>query len=212
MTSVDILPRWARIHSRPPAGGRALFLDRDGTIIENSPYLSDPEGVVLLPGAKETIQAFRASAHAVVIVTNQSGIARGLCSEAQYDAVSARLIDLLGPDAITAIFTCPYHPDGIGQFAREHSWRKPSPGMLTEAAALLEIDLASSVMVGDSLSDIEAGVGAGIGRVIHVLTGHGAKQRPGVMAYADDMPRQAGFTRLEFAEAIGEVRPSEFRR
>ena len=95
--AVDSLDQWVRIAARPAAHARALFLDRDGTLIENIPYLSDPDAVSVIPGATDTIDAFRAAGFAIVIVTNQSGVARGLISPEQYRAVDAAVLERSTP-------------------------------------------------------------------------------------------------------------------
>jgi len=153
-------------------------------VIENIPYLADPEGVQLLPGVCDAIATFRLAGFAIVIVTNQSGIARGLCSADQYRAVEVRLIEQLGPNNIDLIYMCPFHPDGRGPFGCEHPWRKPGAGMLLDAGERFGLDLARSWMVGDSLSDIQAGARAGVGHLVHVATGHGQAERAAVEAFA----------------------------
>lgn len=161
---------WTTRHSAVDLSGKpALFLDRDGTVIENVPYLSDPAAVSLIPGARETIAAFRAAGFAIIIVTNQSGIARGLVTPEQYRAVEKAVIKMIGDGLVDATYACP--------FLDPHPWRKPAPGMLLAAAADHGLVLGQSVMVGDSLVDMQAGEAGGIARIAHVLTGHGAKER-----------------------------------
>jgi D-glycero-D-manno-heptose 1,7-bisphosphate phosphatase len=190
---------WATRHSQGDLTGKpALFLDRDGTVIENVPYLGDPAGVSLIPGARETIVAFRDRGHAVIIVTNQSGVARGLVSREQYRAVEAAVIAALGPGLVDATYACPFHPD--------HPWRKPEPGMLLAAAQDLALSLAGSVMVGDTLADMKAGAAAGVGAVVHVRTGHGRDERGAVEAWAEG--RNGGnFPQPAFVSSLGELLP-----
>ena len=133
---------------------RAVFLDKDGTLIENVPYNVDPERIVLAPGARQACRELDAAGFLLVLVTNQSGVARGLFPEAALAGVEAqvrRLIDV----PLAAFHYCPHGPDD------ECACRKPSPGMLLEAARDLDIDLAQSWMIGDNLDDVEAGRRAG---------------------------------------------------
>ncbi len=173
--SPDLLWRDVRIprFERPAP---ALFLDRDGVIIEEKRYLSDPAGVQLLPGAVDLIRQAHSLGLAVIEVTNQAGIGRGKYGWPEFAAVEGRLTELLTAARanIDAVFACPFHPDGQGPYRHaNHPWRKPNPGMLVEAAALLNLDLAKCMLVGDKASDIEAARAAGLNAAIHVLTGHG---------------------------------------
>ncbi len=148
-------------HARP-----AVFVDRDRTLIEDPGYLADPAQVKLLPGAAEAVALLRAAGYPVVVVTNQSGIARGLITEEQLAAVHQRLQALLQQQGtgVDAIYYCPYldGPEAVvDSYRRASSLRKPQPGMLLAAARDLNLDLKSSWMVGDAVSDIEAGRSAG---------------------------------------------------
>mgnify|MGYP001332609970 CR=1 FL=1 len=160
----------------------ALFLDRDGTIIADPGYISDPEEVRLLPGAVAAMRRFRDAGFALVLVTNQSGIGRGYYGWADYDAVDARLDGLLAEEGLTldAEVACGH----AGKAAEACGWRKPAPGMIRAAAGVLGLDLAGSVLAGDKLSDIAAAAAAGIPRAVHVLTGHGAAERAAVAGAA----------------------------
>jgi D-glycero-D-manno-heptose 1,7-bisphosphate phosphatase len=162
-------------------GSPAVFFDRDGTLIHNVPYLANSDEVRLEPGALEAVSAFRGSGFAIVVITNQSGIARGLVTPEQYTAVNQRMIELLGPDLVDAVIACPFHPDGIAPWTvSDHPWRKPATGMIDAAASRFGIDLARSVLIGDSVIDVEAGLRAGIGHLIHLGTGHGQRDRAAV--------------------------------
>jgi D-glycero-D-manno-heptose 1,7-bisphosphate phosphatase len=138
---------------------RAVFLDRDGTLIDDMHYLSDPTGVSLVDGAAEAISRLRAAGFAVVVATNQSGIARGRIAPTDYDAVRARVDDLLasGGATLDATYMCPHHPDVTGPC----DCRKPGIGLFTSAARDLDIDLTRSVLIGDRWSDIAAAAGWG---------------------------------------------------
>lgn len=149
---------------------RAAFLDRDGTIIEDPGFLRDPDQVRLIPGAAEAIGRLRAGGWRIVVVTNQSGIARGLMTEAEYQAVARRVEELLVAHgaATDATFHCPHHPDATGAC----ECRKPGTLHYRTAAMQLDVDLAASVWIGDRMTDLLPGRTLG-GRSILVTTGQG---------------------------------------
>lgn len=133
----------------------AIFLDRDNTLIEDPGYLADPNQVKLLPGVTQAIKRWNESGYQVVVVTNQSGLARGLITEKQLNDIHDRLESLLeAEDAkVDAIYYCPYleGPEAIvRKFKRDSKLRKPKPGMLIKAAEELGLDLDYSWMVGDA--------------------------------------------------------------
>jgi D-glycero-D-manno-heptose 1,7-bisphosphate phosphatase len=155
--------------SATSAGRRALFLDRDGVINEDTGYLHRIAECRFIDGIFPMTAAFAARGFAVVIASNQSGIGRGLYGEAEY----ATLMDWMGREfarhgvAIAACYHCPDHPTaGIGAYRRENSWRKPGPGMLLQAAADLGLDLERSWLVGDRDTDIAAGRAAAVGTLV----------------------------------------------
>jgi D-glycero-D-manno-heptose 1,7-bisphosphate phosphatase len=135
---------------------KAVFLDRDGTLMVDSGYPSKPEQVRLLDGVREGLASLQSADFKLVIVTNQSGIGRGILSETDFWAVQARLETLLGEGLVSTTYFCPDHPD------RASDRRKPGPGMLLEAARDLDVSLGESFMIGDKKSDIEAGLNAGV--------------------------------------------------
>ncbi|MEK6797709.1 MAG: HAD family hydrolase [Planctomycetota bacterium] len=144
----------------------AVFLDRDGTIIENSGYLADPSEVRLLPGAADAIRRLHRGGFLVVVVSNQSGVARGLLTERQLWSVHDRLVELLEQYGarLDAAYYCPFlfGPEAkVEAYRRDSDLRKPAPGMLVQASREHDIDLSASWMIGDSLSDVEAGTQAG---------------------------------------------------
>jgi D-glycero-D-manno-heptose 1,7-bisphosphate phosphatase len=149
----------------------ALFLDRDGTLIEEREYLGDPEGVVLFSGAGAALRRLQDAGFKLVIVTNQSGIGRGYFTEADMHRVNARLLDKLALDGVNIgkIYFAPEAPD------QPSRGRKPSPQFLFDARDEMGIDLARSYMAGDKLIDLECGWNAGVKRAILVRTGYGAK-------------------------------------
>jgi histidinol-phosphate phosphatase family protein len=143
---------------------RALFLDRDGTLIVDVGYPREPERVELIPGVAEVMAGLQKS-WALVVISNQSGVGRGRITEAEAKAVHERFVQLFADAGVTfaGSYYCPHAPDAACRC------RKPLPGMLQDAAAELDLDMPASVMIGDKESDAEAGRAAGCGRVI-VLT------------------------------------------
>ena len=141
----------------------AIFLDRDGTVIEHVHYLSDPALVRLLPGVAEALRRFRRAGFARVLVTNQSAIGRGMLTTEQLDQIHAEMNRQLAAHGATidAIYYCPDAPVGDDLTMVENPERKPGPGMLLRAAADLQIDLGVSWMIGDLISDVLAGQNAG---------------------------------------------------
>lgn len=156
----------------------AIFLDRDGVIIEEKHYISRPEQVEVIPGVREKIDEFLALKVPVVVVTNQSGIGQGILKWEDFHLIQGRLVELLGG---VSPFAAVY---ANSQLSADHSadWRKPSPGMFLSAVRELNIDVESSLMVGDKLVDLDAADRAGIRRLVHVRTGHGASERNKVIA------------------------------
>jgi D-glycero-D-manno-heptose 1,7-bisphosphate phosphatase len=194
---------WLRIPSAGPGPQRpALFLDRDGVIVEDSGYLSRASQVAVIPGAAEAIALANSRRIPVVEVTNQSGVGRGYYDWDAFAEVECAIARELasGGAHIDAVFACPFHRDGVGIWAQpQHPCRKPRPGMLLAAARLLDLDLRRSWIVGDKLADLVAGERAGLRGGIHVLTGHGAEERTQVTEWQP----QAFEVRL--VESIGEV-------
>jgi D-glycero-D-manno-heptose 1,7-bisphosphate phosphatase len=152
---------------------RAIFLDRDGVIIENrSNYVRSWADVAFLPGAVEALQRLAASPYKIVVVTNQSAVGRGIITNSEADAINQLLLKSVreGGGRIDALYMCPHAPQEACQC------RKPRPGMLLEAAHDLHINLEDSLMVGDALSDLQAGRAAGVADNYLVLTGRGKDQ------------------------------------
>jgi D-glycero-D-manno-heptose 1,7-bisphosphate phosphatase len=148
---------------------RAVFFDRDGTLMEEVHYCGDPSQVKLYPGVPEALDHLKGAGFRTFIVTNQSGIGRGLITEAQYRAVERELMRQIGEGRIDASYFCPDAP------GTPSTRRKPEPGMVLEAAADFDIDLTGSYLIGDKAADMECGRRAGL-RTILVLTGYGAEQ------------------------------------
>lgn len=149
----------------------AVFLDRDNTIIHNDGDLGDPARVRLVQGAASAIASLNGLGFRVVVVTNQGGVARGKYGEDDVERVHHRISELLQQQAngarVERYYFCPYHPEGrVAKYTMEHEFRKPSPGMLLQAAKDLRLDLPPSWMVGDALRDVEAGRAAGCRTVL----------------------------------------------
>jgi D-glycero-D-manno-heptose 1,7-bisphosphate phosphatase len=145
----------------------AAFIDRDNTLITNTGDLGDPALVELTDGAAGALARLQDSGYELVVVTNQAGVARGLFTEDDVEAVHDRIVELLDeasgrPGMLSHFYYCPWHPEGtVNGYRREHPWRKPEPGMLYAAEADLDLDLANSWIIGDKPRDVEAGRGAG---------------------------------------------------
>ncbi len=150
----------------------AVFLDRDGTINEEVSYLNDPEHLALIPDSAEAIRLLNEADIPVILVTNQAGVGRGYFSEATVEEIHEHLREQLAMCGahLDAIYYCPHHPK------ERCSCRKPEPGMLEEAALEHRIDMRRSFMVGDKVSDLEAGRRVGC-RIVLVLTGYGEHAR-----------------------------------
>jgi len=143
----------------------ALFLDRDGTINVDTDYPSDPAEIELRPQMLPAIAAANRVGIPVVVVTNQSGIARGYFGWSAFAAVNGRVLELLGDQGVSVdmVLACAYHEAGVGPLAvADHPMRKPNPGMLIEAGKRLDLDLQRSLIVGDKLADMRAGKRAGL--------------------------------------------------
>jgi D-glycero-D-manno-heptose 1,7-bisphosphate phosphatase len=143
---------------------RAVFLDKDGTLIEDVPYNVDPDHIRLAPGASEGLPALHQAGYRLIVVSNQSGVARGYFPESALVAVEERLRDLLAGLGVplAGFYYCPHHPAGQEPaYALACTCRKPEPGLILRAATEHGIDLERSWLIGDILDDIEAGRRAG---------------------------------------------------
>ncbi len=157
---------------------RAVFLDRDGTICEEVGYLDSVDRMRLIPGAGEAIRKLNEKGFKTVVVTNQSGIARGYFSESTLKELHSELSRLLGRDGafLDAFYYCPHHPtEGEVPYRQVCGCRKPAPGLLVQAAKDLDLDLKRSFAVGDKLADLECGRALGVKGVL-VLTGYGKEE------------------------------------
>lgn len=193
--SVDGL--WAEVRVPFQGPKAALFLDRDGVVVEDSHYLNRVEDVRLMAGAAQTIARANALSIPVVIVTNQAGIGYGYYQWDAFAQVQEKIlseIEAIGGGIINAVFACPFHAKAKPPYQHpDPPCRKPNPGMITQAAAMMDIDLSRSWIIGDKDIDMAAGRNAGLAGGIHVASGHGAddEQRDKALALARD-----GFTVL----------------
>jgi D,D-heptose 1,7-bisphosphate phosphatase len=161
---------------------KAIFLDRDNTIMEDPGYINNPDQVKLLDGVTEPLSELKAMGYKLVVVSNQSAVARGIVTEEALGQIHKRLEQLLAEKGVSLdrIYYCPYYIDGvIPKYRRESDWRKPNPGMLLAAGKDMDISLTESWMVGDSPSDIEAGARAGCRTIMLAGRTHEQKIRPG---------------------------------
>ncbi len=168
--------------------GPVVFLDKDGTLIEDVPYNVDPAKMVLEKGAARGLRRLAQAGCRFVVVSNQSGVARGYFEESALKAVAARLEELLEEAAgasLDGFYYCPHHPEGtVAAYASDCNCRKPQPGLLLTAAKDLEINLEEAWMVGDILNDVEAGRRAGC-RTILVNNGHETEWKRGPLRAPD---------------------------
>jgi D-glycero-D-manno-heptose 1,7-bisphosphate phosphatase len=158
---------------------KAVFLDKDGTINEDFGYINDPSNIKLISGSAEAIKLLNNAGYKVIVISNQSGIARGYITEGQLQAVDKALKKevLAQGGYIDDIYYCPHHPEiGLHPYKRVCQCRKPEPGMLKKAAKEHGLDLSQSYMIGDKATDIEAGKRAGT-KTIFVTTGWGKEEQ-----------------------------------
>jgi len=158
----------------------AIFLDRDGVIIENRPnYVRSWDDVFIYPLVLDALARASRSNYRIVIVTNQSVVGRGFISLEEAEMINRRLVNVIDEAGgrVDGVFMCPHHP------AEGCTCRKPKPGLLLKAAKSLSLDLSTSILIGDALSDLEAGKTAGISKLVLVRTGRGAAQSSQISTY-----------------------------
>ncbi|MBN2346037.1 MAG: HAD family hydrolase [Candidatus Aminicenantes bacterium] len=166
---------------------RAVFLDRDGTLIQDRGYICEFSQVAFFPFAAAAVRLLNRAGYLVVVASNQSAVARGICSAEQVERLHRRLQAHFSERgaAIAAFYYCPFLAGGrVAAYRRQSPLRKPEPGMLLQAARELDLDLAHSFMVGDKADDVEAGRRAGCGTVL-VRTGEGESASDGPTPPAD---------------------------
>jgi len=158
---------------------KAVFMDRDGTIIEDVGYLNHPGAIQFIPGSIEAIKMLNAAGYKVIVITNQAGVARGLISENMLQTIDKTLHKWLlsGGAHLDGIYYCPHHPEhGYYPYRQVCECRKPHPGLIKRAQKDFDIDLSQSYMIGDKATDIEAGQKVGV-KTIMVLSGHGTEEK-----------------------------------
>ena len=161
---------------------KAIFLDRDDTLIEDPGYINNPDQVKLLPGVPRALAELKTMGYKLVLVTNQSAVARGIVTEKTLRNIHDRLEQLLAENNafFDAIYYCPYHPDGVvAKYRKESDCRKPNPGMLLTAADEMDIDLGQSWMIGNGAHDVEAGLRAGCKTILIDPPSRQHQPRPG---------------------------------
>jgi len=180
----------------------AVFLDLDNTIVQDTGGSADADAVTLIKGAAPAIASLRGLGYRIVVVANHEGVARGQFTEEDVEALHARIAELVKQTAngaiIDAFYYCPYHPKGtLKEYKKDHPSRKPRPGMLTQAAQEMSLDLSSSWMIGDMIADVQAGHAAGTRTIM--LRPDADKLRPldtsqleGITTDAPDMERPPG--------------------
>ncbi|MDD5011185.1 MAG: HAD-IIIA family hydrolase [Phycisphaerae bacterium] len=186
---------------------KAIFLDRDDTIIEDTGYISTPEQVKLIPAAAQALVELRKLGYKLIVVSNQSGIARGLLTEQTLSQIHERLKQLLAEHNayLDRIYYCPYLPDGaVSKYRKDSDWRKPKPGMLLAAAREMKINLAESWMIGNSYIDVAAGKAAGCRTVLIK-----SNIKPPVKNQDDPDP---DFEAINMREAVNVVKRELYRK
>ena len=186
---------------------KAVFLDRDDTLIHDPGYINHPSQVKLMPGAGQSLALLKKMGYLLVIVTNQSGVARGIITEKGLEEIHHHLKKLLADEGvyIDAIYHCPYHPEGtVEKYAKESDLRKPGPGMLLLAAKEMDIDLSRSWMIGDSYRDVAAGHRAGCQTIL--------LDTPGKPQLRDPNDPEPDKRAVNLREAVNILRMFEFQQ
>lgn len=161
-----------------PPNQPAAFLDRDGTLNVDVGYPDSLEKISLIPGAAEAVRRLNRAGYAVVVVSNQSGVARGYFDEARVQEINRGVAEMFAREGarIDGFYYCPHLPDAdVARYRKTCACRKPAPGMLQQAAREMQLDLSRSLIIGDKYSDIAAGKALGLQAVL-VRTGEGARQ------------------------------------
>ncbi|MHC4949376.1 MAG: D-glycero-alpha-D-manno-heptose-1,7-bisphosphate 7-phosphatase [Planctomycetota bacterium] len=186
---------------------KAVFLDRDDTLVDDPGYIQRPEQVMLLPGAAEALVQLKKMGYLLVVVTNQSGVARGLVTEEDLEQIHQKLKSLLAAEGagIDAIYYCPYHPKGtLKDFSIESNLRKPNAGMFFQAEEELQVNLDQSWMIGDSYRDIQAGKAAGCHTILVDV--------PGKIREKKETEPEPDRKAVNLREAVNIIRMHEFHQ
>ena len=158
---------------------KAIFFDRDGVLIKDMHHIKYSKDVSLMKGVKEVLSHTSNLGYHNIIVTNQSGISRNFFTWKDYEKVTNKMLEIINmPEVITAIYA---NGEGPNELNSDISWRKPNPNMILKASQDFNINLSESFLIGDRLSDIQAGHKAGLKNLVHVLTGHGNEERKQVI-------------------------------
>lgn len=168
---------------------RAFFLDRDGVLVEDVDLLTEASQIRIIPGVVEALQVIHEHGYLIVVVTNQTVVSRGLIDEAELGVLHGHLRDQLvraGAPPVSAFYVCPHHPHAdVAQYRVDCACRKPKPGLLERASDEMGIDLSTSFMIGDRLSDVAAGRSAGC---TTALVESGAHRAPPIVGMPSDPP------------------------
>ena len=192
---------------RNPQFSRAIFIDRDGTLNEDIGYVSTPDELSLYPWAAEAVRLVNKSGFKAIVITNQSGIARGMYNAETLGAIHARMIEELAREGahIDAVYYCPHHPEvGDAHYGIECDCRKPRTGMLDAAAREHNIDLTRSFVIGDKSSDIILAENAGA-RSALVLTGYGRE----TLTHPERWPSRPSLVAENLLQAVRQILDSE---
>ena len=158
---------------------KAIFFDRDGVLIKDVNYIKESKYVSLMKGVKDILKYTNNLGYLNIIITNQSGISRNFFTWDDYEMVTKKMLKMIDmPDLISAIYA---NGEGPNELQSYKSWRKPNPNMIIKACKDFNIDLSKSFLIGDRLSDIQAGEKAGLRNLVHILTGHGNDEREKVI-------------------------------
>ncbi len=170
----------------PNDSSPAVFVDRDGTLMQEVNYCSDPKCVEVFPGVSKALQRLKAAGYKLIVISNQAGIGRGYFTEAHYRLVEAEVARQVLPAVFDGVYFCPDHPE------RATNRRKPAPGMVLEAQRDHSIDLTRSFFIGDKAIDVECGRNSGLPTIL-VKTGYGAaeQERAGANWVVENFPSAA---------------------
>lgn len=166
---------------------KAVFLDRDGTIVRDVGYMNTPEQIQFIPGSIEAIKKLNEADYKVVVITNQAGVARGLITEDMLQTIDKTLHKwiLNGGAHLDGVYYCPHHPEyGVHPYKQECECRKPHPGLIKRAQRDMDIDLSQSYMIGDKATDVEAGKRAGT-KTVFVTSGRGQEEKQKIKGQPD---------------------------
>ena len=171
----------SNINNNLKGNNPALFLDRDGVLIKDCHYIKEPIDVKILKGVRTLLKNANCYGLKIVVITNQSGISKGIFKWKDYEQINKKMINLLGDE----VFIDAIYANGCGPDFSNSNWRKPNPMMLYEAQKDLKIQVNESIIVGDRLTDLIAGYNAGVKLLVHVLTGHGKEERDKIIKFFD---------------------------